>query len=100
MVYVNPVIFVVGAVMAFWSGGPRGVLTGAGCYLLTFAIVWEVGSNWYGFSIEHVLAGLVTVAVVGSVYLLLAAAAAFATYVIQRVWTRRQSDRLVDNDSQ
>lgn len=86
LILVNPLIFAVGSGLAFWmTGGLNHVLVVFASYLLTFALVWQIATNWYAFSWDNVGAGFVTIGLAALVYLAASAVLVLVLLVIRRV---------------
>ena len=85
VILLNPLIFAVGSGIAFWRTGWLGdALVVFGAYLLTFALVWQIATNWYGFSWDNVGAGFVSIGLAALAYLVVSALVVLVLVFIQR----------------
>lgn len=90
LIYFNPLVFAAGTGIAFWrTGGLKSAVVVFGVCLLTFALVWQIASNWYGFSWDNVGAGFVSIGLAALAYLAVSALVVSVLFAIRRRSARR-----------
>ena len=84
LIFLNPLIFAVGSGIAFWRTeglGPTAAVFGT--YLLTFALVWQVATNWYTFSWRDSGAGFVSIGLAAVGYLVVSALVILVLFLVR-----------------